>query len=610
MNFKETAKKIVELVGGEENIISLTYCVTRLRFELKDRNKADVAALENLEGIMGIVNSNMMFQIIIGTDVVHVYDEIKTIIYLDEEKAVSKASKNPLKVVFDIMVDAINPIVPLFLIAGVLAALISIFNVIGILPEKSSTYLILSAVQQSVFFFLPIFVANSTALKLNVNPYIAMALAAVLVSTSINGVEGLDLFGIKLTPVTYSNSILPIFMAVWFMSFLDKKLDRIITEKLRFLFKPLISILITLTLVLFVFGPMGTWLGNAIASLFSIVGDNVGNWLVIAILAAIYPLLIITGAGGFLIPVILTAIAELGYDPIIVPGALAADITVGAVTLAIALRAHKPEVKQLATATGISALLGVTEPANYGVLMKFKRPYIATAIGGACGGLFAGLFGLKGYTIVTAIVGITGYIGPGESGMYNFYIAVGTVVISFVTGFVASWFLSLTPETNPKLTDTKDNYRIKAPVKGDVIPLNEVSDRVFASQAIGKGVAIKPKDNSIVAPFDATVTTLFPTNHAIGLTTSDGVELLIHIGIDTVNLNGEFFKPEIQAGDKVAAGQKLMTFDYESIAAAGYDNVVIYVITNTAEYKDVVATTKESVNLNDEILSIELKEAI
>ncbi|MDQ0360695.1 beta-glucoside-specific PTS transporter subunit IIABC [Breznakia pachnodae] len=610
MNFKETAKTIINLVGGQENIISLTYCVTRLRFELKDQSKANIKELEDTDGVIviGIVSTDMLFQIIIGTEVAHVYDEIINQTTLINKNTKSSTKKmNPFKTALDLLINGINPIIPLFMISGVLTALLTVLKLTGILQEDSSTYIVLSAIQTSIFFFLPIFIANAVALKLNTNPYLAMALATVLVSTSINGVEGLGLFGVGVPTVTYSNSILPIIMAVWFMSFIEKKTEKYINEKIRFIIQPVFLIVITLSVTLFIFGPLGTWVGNGLGYIFDFIGNTVGYWLVIPLTAIIYPFLIISGTAGFMIPIIFTNLAELGYDPLISPIGQAADMAVAGATLAIALRAHKTQVKQLAFATGTSALLGVTEPANYGVLMKYKRPYVATAIGGGLGGLFAGIFGLRTYALTSSIIGLPAYIA-GENPMGNFYVACGTVAISFGVSFLISYFYSLTPENNPK-NGMLDTFKVFAPITGKVIPLSEVNDRVFSSESIGKGIAIKPKSNVLVAPFDAIVTTLFPTNHAIGLTTEDGLELLIHIGIDTVNLNGKWFNPKIKAGEKVTAGQTLIEFDYEEIEKEGYDNVVMFIVTNTDDYKNVITVDAKDIKVNELMLSIEIKEA-
>lgn len=609
MNFKETALQIIDLVGGKENVNALTYCVTRLRFELKDQNKADIEALENTDGVIGVVHNNILFQVVIGTDVIHVYDEINKILTI-HGKTEGKIKKNPLKTFLDIMSDSVTPIIPLFVICGLVTAIMSIAKLSGIISPESSTYTVLISIREAIFFFIPIFIANSSAVRLNVNPYVAMALAATLVSTGINGVEGLSLFGLHITPVTYANSFLPILMAVWFMSVLDKALNRIIPEKLRFFLKPLITLLVTFVCVLFIFGPLGVWLSSAFGYCLNLIGNTIGNWFVVALYAALQPLLIVTGSSGFVMPLLFTSLTELGYDPLIIPGSLASDVAVAGVTLAIAFRVHKTEMKQLATATGISALCAVTEPANYGVLIKYKRPYIATAIGGACGGLFAGALGLKGYGFSSAILGLPVYIGPDQNGIYNFYIAIGTVIIAFVTGFIASWFLSLTSQTNPKEEKKQDQFSIKAPAKGKIVPLHEVNDRVFSSMSLGKGTALKPDSDMILAPFDAEVTVLFPTSHAIGLKGKNGVEMLIHIGIDTVALHGQHFHPNVKQGDIVKEGQLLMKFDRDAISQEGYDNTIMCVITNSNDFKDIQTVQKNNISTNEDLLQIYANEVL
>lgn len=602
MNYKETALKIIDFVGGKANINALTYCVTRLRFELKEQSKADVKALENVEGVIGVVSTNILFQVVIGTDVIHVYDEINKMLASNNEIE-KEMKRNPLKTFLDIMSDSVTPIIPLFVICGLVTAIMSIAKLTGILIPESSTYAVLISIRDAIFFFIPVFIANSCAVRLKVNPYVAMALAVTLVSSSINGVEGLSLFGVSITPVTYANSFLPILMAVWFMSILDTLLNRIIMEKLRFFLKPTLSLVITFIAVLFIFGPLGVWLSSGFGYCLTFIGDTIGNWFVVGLYAAVQPLLIVTGSSGFVMPLLFASLTELGFDPLIIPGSLASDIAVAGVTLAIAFRVHKPEMKQLAMTTGISALCAVTEPANYGVLIKYKRPYIAAAIGGACGGLFAGALGLKGYGFSSAILGLPVYIGPDQNGIYNFYIAIGTVLIAFITGFIASWFLSLTSETNPEEVNMMDTY-IKSPSGGKLIPLENVNDRVFSSLSLGKGIAMKPNDKAIYAPFDATVTTLFPTLHAIGLTGSNGIELLIHIGIDTVALNGKYFDSKIKQGDVVHAEQLLMEVEYEEIAKAGYDNTIMYVITNSNHYKEINIAEKENIHPKETLITL------
>lgn len=559
-------EQIIKLVGGKANIQAVVHCMTRLRFTLKDRSKADTKKLQELEGVIDVVSNNVAYQIIVGTHVNDVYkDLIDQLGMSGDEADQPKTKKNPIKAMLDVISESMNPILEPIICAGLLAAFLSIISLTGLISTDSSTYQIFDALRSAVFYFLPILMAMSCAKRLGASPYLAVALAATILSEPINNVSGLSLFGIGLPQITYSNSFIPILLAVWFMGYVTKFAKKVIPKSLQYFMSPLVIMLITLPATLLVFGPLGFYIGEGIIGFFNLLMDTIGSWFVMMLYSALQPFIIMLGAGNFIMPVVASLIAANGYDPAFISSCTISDIAVGGAMLGYFLRARNLKQKQLFGIVTLSAILGVTEPAIYGVFVKFRRPFIAVMIGGGLGGLFAGLTGVKAYSIAWGLFGLPAYIGEGD--FMNLWLMVAAVAISFIGATIAAYMLGIPVESDevpavkekeqPVSSEMIRSTALKSVVEGEVVPLNEINDQAFSTGALGKGIGIKPISHVIHSPIDGEVLTVFPTKHAIGLRSDQGVEVLIHIGIDTVSLEGKYFTMNVKQGDRVRTGQPI-----------------------------------------------------
>lgn len=572
--------------------------------------------MQELEGVIDVVSNNVAYQIIVGTHVNDVYkDLIDQLGMSGDEADQPKTKKNPIKAMLDVISESMNPILEPIICAGLLAAFLSIISLTGLISTDSSTYQIFDALRSAVFYFLPILMAMSCAKRLGASPYLAVALAATILSEPINNVSGLSLFGIGLPQITYSNSFIPILLAVWFMGYVTKFAKKVIPKSLQYFMSPLVIMLITLPATLLVFGPLGFYIGEGIIGFFNLLMDTIGSWFVMMLYSALQPFIIMLGAGNFIMPVVASLIAANGYDPAFISSCTISDIAVGGAMLGYFLRARNLKQKQLFGTVTLSAILGVTEPAIYGVFVKFRRPFIAVMIGGGLGGLFAGLTGVKAYSIAWGLFGLPAYIGEGD--FMNLWLMVAAVAISFIGATIAAYMLGIPVESDevpavkekeqPVSSEMIRSTALKSVVEGEVVPLNEINDQAFSTGALGKGIGIKPISHVIHSPIDGEVLTVFPTKHAIGLRSDQGVEVLIHIGIDTVSLEGKYFTMNVKQGDRVRTGQPIGEVDFEKVREAGYDPTTIVVITNTNDFLDVIPTSNNQLVKSDDLLNIVLQ---
>lgn len=572
--------------------------------------------MQELEGVIDVVSNNVAYQIIVGTHVNDVYkDLIDQLGMSGDEADQSKTKKNPIKAMLDVISESMNPILEPIICAGLIAAFLSIISLTGLISTDSSTYQIFDALRSAVFYFLPILMAMSCAKRLGASPYLAVALAATILSEPINNVSGLSLFGIGLPQITYSNSFIPILLAVWFMGYVTKFAKKVIPKSLQYFMSPLVIMLITLPATLLVFGPLGFYIGEGIIGFFNLLMDTIGSWFVMMLYSALQPFIIMLGAGNFIMPVVASLIAANGYDPAFISSCTISDIAVGGAMLGYFLRARNLKQKQLFGTVTLSAILGVTEPAIYGVFVKFRRPFIAVMIGGGLGGLFAGLTGVKAYSIAWGLFGLPAYIGEGD--FMNLWLMVAAVAISFIGATIAAYMLGIPVESDevpavkekeqPVSSEMIRSTALKSVVEGEVVPLNEINDQAFSTGALGKGIGIKPISHVIHSPIDGEVLTVFPTKHAIGLRSDQGVEVLIHIGIDTVSLEGKYFTMNVKQGDRVRTGQPIGEVDFEKVREAGYDPTTIVVITNTNDFLDVIPTSNNQLVKSDDLLNIVLQ---
>lgn len=624
MDYKQLAKTILELVGGESNISGLTHCATRLRFNLKDEKKANTAQLKNTKGIMGVVSNGGQYQIIIGSDVGSVYKEIMELVDLDGTiSSDEKDNKKPLAKVIDTVSGIFTPILPAITAAGMMKAVLAILVACKVITPDAQSYQVINFMADAAFYFLPILLASSAAKKFKCNPYLAMMLGGMLlhpnfvsmVNVAKESGEAIRVFGLPIATASYASSVLPIILGVWFMSYVEPIADRISPKAIKFFSKPLITALVTGIITLVVIGPIGYIVSDKIGMGIKTL-ESYCSWLVPTILGGLTPLLVMTGTHYGLIPIGINNRMTMGYDTIIYPGMLASNVAQGAASLAVAFKTKDEEIKQLASSAGITGVCGITEPALYGVNLRFKTPLYTSMIGGAVGGLFLGIFRVANFAGGSpGVLTLPSYIGG--DGMSNFVYACIGAAISIVVAFVACLILYKDPKqeetnTKEKATDkkevvaahTSEMSTICAPLMGEAVPLKAVNDPTFAEEIMGKGMAIIPTVGQLVSPVKGTVTMIFDTKHAIAVTDENGVELLMHIGLDTVKLGGKYFRTHVSAGDKVEVGTPIVDFDIEGIKSEGYDVITPVIITNTDDFTNIFAIDDRLVKLGDEIIKV------
>lgn len=613
MKFKEIATQVLEHIGGKENVSNVTHCVTRLRFNLKDDSKVSIEKLKKVKGVMGCVNKGGQFQVIIGNDVSDVYKELISLGNFNSSNGeVKEEKKGILTTVFDTITGVFTPIIPAIAGCGMLKGFLGLFAALGWISQESQTYYILNFISDSAFYFLPILLAYTAAIKFKTSPYLAMVIGGVLLhpnfSALVSAGEPVKFFGLPVGLIKYGSSVIPIIFIVWLMSYVEKLFNKIIPRAIKLIFLPLLVIGITAPIGLIIIGPFGDIIGGVLANIIMTI-DSKAAWALPLIIGGLSPLIIMTGMHYSLFPAVFTQLATLGYQTLI-PGMLVSNICQGAAALAVSFKTKNSYLKQLSSSTGITALLGVTEPAMYGVNVKLKKPFYAVLIGGAIGGLYAGITAVKVFTPGgSGILGIAAYIGPEILNVVNILIGCA---IGFVATFVITWIIGFEDEVeeSTEQNETKEikplnnKISIKSPIKGEAIPLSKVDDITFADEIMGKGIAIIPTSNEVVSPINGTVSMVFNTNHAIGLKSDDGVEILIHIGLDTVKLEGEHFNVFVKNGDRINVGDKLAEFDKDAIKEKGYDISTPIVITNTIDYLEVIASNVDSVKQGDEIIKI------
>ena len=616
MDYKKTAADILELVGGEKNVASVTNCMTRLRFVLNDAGKADVEGLKKVKGVQGVVTKNGQFQVVIGTDVSHVCDEIKKMGHFGEETLAPKEKKGIVAGFFGGLTAIFQPIIPALAGSGMIKALLALLVFVGWVDSGSQTYQIFNAFGDALFSFMPFMLAFSAAKYFGCNQYVSAALAGVLLHSSFTSLEApILLFGfVPVTQVSYGGSVVPILLIVWAQSYIERFANKISPKSVKIFLAPLLTIIVTGCLGITILGPLGNLVGQGLAVGFNWLNDYAG-WVIPFLMGTFCPFFVMTGMHYCFAPIQTIQYATLGYGTILGPGMLASNIAQGTASLVVGLKSKNKDLKQLGISAGFTGLMGITEPALYGVTLKYKRPLYAAMIGGGVAGLYAGITGIHTYSSTTAgLLALPVYIGG--SGFGNVINAAITIVISMIVTAVATLLLGFddpveeqaeeTPAVEKKEEEQAPSMRIEiaSPVKGTEIPLSEVKDEVFSKNIVGKGAAVIPSEGKVYSPVDGTVASVFDTKHAIGLVSEEGVEVLIHVGLDTVELGGQHFTAHVAQDDKVTKGQLLLEFDVDAIKAAGYDTVTPVVISNTDSYLDVLAADAGEINAGDMLITI------
>ncbi|WP_300121022.1 beta-glucoside-specific PTS transporter subunit IIABC [uncultured Enterococcus sp.] len=606
MDYQKLAQEILEKVGGKSNVNSLTHCATRLRFVLNDNGKANAEDIKAIKGVVGVANSGGQFQVIIGSDVAKVYQPIKDIVGAGENTQESTPQR-PLDKVLAIISGIFTPILPVITAAGMIKAVLSLLVVFKVVTTEDQNYQILNFIGDAGFYFLPVFLGATAAKQFKTNQYLGMLMGAILLHPTFTtmvaafkeGGDAISLFSIPFTATTYSSTVIPIILSVWFMSYVEKFADKISPKAIKFFSVPLIVALVTSVVTFSLLGPAGAIIGQWLGDFFKGL-ESFGGWVVPTIVGIFSPFLVMTGTHYGLVSIGINNRMTLGYDTVAQPGMLASNVSQGGAALAIAFKTKDPDKRALASSAGITAVFGITEPALYGVTLQNRAALIGTMVSGGIVGFFLGIFNARNFSGGSpGLLTLGSYIG--DNTLKYFYTALIGLILAVVISFVITFILY--KEDAQESAKEKETVNVTndlaAPVSGKVIPLEQVKDETFASGMLGQGVAIEPTDNIIYSPIEGTVETIFETKHAIGLKSADGLELLIHIGMDTVNLKGDGFKQLIEVGQKVQIGTPLMEVDFAKIKAAGYEIVTPMVITNAPENLSLNVVSNEEAHHGD-----------
>lgn len=635
MDYKNIALKIIDDVGGKGNVISLSHCYTRLRFSLKDEGKVKTNEIKKLDGILQVIVSSGEYQIIIGPEVNGVFKAIKTNNLLSEgqindgtaveqqsQEEQNKSFKNKnlkyyLSRCLDTFVNCFTPIIPVIAGAGMVKVLIAILESIHILSTNSSTFVVLNAIGNGVYYFLPFFVAITTAKVLKADTFMSLAVAASIMYPQLSqiaakGPKIITFLNLPMQIIDYSSQALPIIFAVLVVKYVDKFSDKITPNLIKTFIRPMITLLISIPIVLCIFGPIAAWLGDQFTKLTALM--NQWGWIAVGLNAAVFPFLVLTGTHNAVIPLMIQMFATQGFDAILVPSGLAANIAESGAAAAVSFKTKNKKMKSTALGATVSALFGITEPALYGVNLKLKRPFIGMLLGSLVGGSFAGMIHLVAYSFVSpSILSLPIFIGK-DSNLITAFLAV---LVTFIATFIITWLLGFKENTYfENNVKTKKNtiaevntgkifVNMQIPISGNIISLKKVPDKAFANGDLGKGFAVEPNGSGkVYSPVDGTVVAVFPTKHALGLKTKDGLEIMIHMGVDTVNLKGKYFKNYVKVGSKIKKGDLLAQLNLIKVKEAGYNTDIITVITNTAKYTNVTITPsrdKKEVGVNIEV---------
>lgn len=635
--YKQLAQDIIKNVGGKENINGLTHCITRLRFKLKDESIANDDVLKNMGDIVTVMKSGGQYQVVIGNHVEAVYKDVVEIIDLDNLNTSSETKKSGsiLDKGIDIISGIFQPVLGIMAACGMLKGLNALFVALGLYSATSGGYMVINAAGDALFTFLPLFLGYTSAKKFGLKPMLGLALGAAMCYPAIQGssisagadamytlFKGtmfaspvyIDFFGLPIISMDYTGTVVPIIFVVYFASKCEKLFNKFVPDLVKFFFVPMLTLLVTLPVALIVIGPIATF-GSTLISEAVLSIRDFSPLLAGAIVGFSWQILVIFGLHWGFIPVYINNVMTLGYDNVMMPF-FACTFATSAVVLAIFIKTKDKKLKEMAIPNFISGIFGVTEPAIYGMLLPLKKPFIISCIASGIGGAFYGFFNLRKF--ITGGMGIfelPAMIEP-NGGMGNLIVALSGMAISMVVAFVLTMILYKDKEEvkeveNKVKEETKEVKSTKlekeivvSPIKGEVLNLSDIEDAAFSSGVLGQGVAIIPSDGKVVAPVDGVVTTLFPSLHAIGILSDEGVEVLIHIGLNTVQLEGRGFEACIKQGDRITKGQTILKFDINVIKEAGYSVVTPIVVTNSSQFLDVVQTESKNIELEDNLITV------
>ncbi|MCD5170309.1 beta-glucoside-specific PTS transporter subunit IIABC [Enterococcus faecalis] len=609
MDYQAIAKEILKDVGGKDNIVDVTHCYTRLRFVLKDTKQANKEALLQTEGVISVVESGGQYQVVLGNKVAHVYNALEPLLAQQLTTKTSTKEKNSLgNRILNTVAAIFTPVVPAIAASGMLKGILAIAvmvanNFYQVDLKPLNTYIILSAASDALFYFMPVILGYSAAKVFKTNEYIAMVIGATLCYPTIVSLmteeSAVTLFGLHVTKANYVSTVIPIILAIFILAYVQRFLEKVIPEVLKIIMVPTLSLLLMIPATLLLFGPIGIYLGDGVNWLYYYI-MNLSPILLGGFIGGIWCVLVIFGAHRGLVPIGINDVARTGRQNLLA-FAGAANFSQAGAAFGVFVRTKNKDLKAVAASATATALFGITEPAIYGANLRLKKPMIYAVASGAAGGALMGWGGSYGTAFANqGLLTIPVYAEAGTKAFICYLLGCG---IAFFGAFLLTIFLGFNdlpldesrqePGLKTEAGTVKEKQRIQAPVQGQLVSLDQINDEVFASQQMGKTLAIYPTEEQIVSPGNGQVTALYPTHHAIGLKLDNGAEILLHIGINTVELKGRGFETFVKVGERVRLGQKLLSFDKQIIQAAGYDPTVLVIVTNTSEMA-VIETTKQT----------------
>ncbi|GAK26623.1 beta-glucoside-specific PTS transporter subunit IIABC [Serratia liquefaciens] len=613
MDYKQLGLDILVQVGGKSNVSKLTHCATRLRMEFNDDSKVQAKAIEALPGVISVVERGGQFQIVVGNNVQQTFramqKEIGDLSGRQSEKN-SPVRGGVISQIISVISTTFTPVIPAITGAGMIKALLAILKLTGVIDAASPTYHLLDTIADAAFFFLPVLLAYGAAIKFECNPILAMTIAGALLHPNLAQMLAagtvIDFVGIPVRLADYAGSVLPIIFTVWLMSYIERFAEKVSPTMIKFFTKPMIILLVTAPLALVVVGPFGIFLNDLVAAGAAIV-DGKASWLIPMLMGGLQPFLVITGTAWAMTPIATGQLSKNGFEMINGPGMLASNIAQGAATLCVAFRTKNKNLRQLASSAGFTALLGITEPSLYGVTLKLRKPLIAAMIGGGCAGIYAGLSGLVRYAFVSpGLAALPAFIGENPMNIVH---ALITCAIAIVVTFALTWILGFddpVEETASVVSEAVSGgeQQIFSPLNGQLVALEQVNDDVFSQGLLGQGVAIRPQEGLLRAPLAGEVVTFLPSMHAVGIKGDNGVELLVHIGIDTVNLAGQYFTSDLKIGDRVQVGDELVRFDLQAIVGLGYDITTPVLVVNSEAFPQLNCRQPGAVDFGQPIITL------
>ena len=616
MDYEKIAQQILQLVGNKQNVISVSHCFTRLRFQLKDNNKANREKLLQTEGVISVVESSGQYQVVLGNKVTKIYDALLPLIgeinsIKQEQPKVSIGIK-----ILNAFAAIFTPIIPAIAASGMLKGILAIAVIIGNYYSTDiktyNTYIILHAASDAVFYFMPIILGYTAAKVFKAHEFISMIIGATLCYPSMVSLmtskSEVTFFAIELTKANYTSSVIPIIIAVFILSYIQRFLEKIIPEVLKIIMVPTFSLLIMIPATLLIFGPIGIYIGEFINWIYYYI-MGVSPILLGAFIGGVWCILVIFGAHRAIVPIGINDVAQTGRQNLLA-FAGAANFAQAGAAFGVFFKTKNKNLKTVAASATVTALFGITEPAIYGANLRLKKPMICAVICGAIAGGLMGWGGSYGNAFANqGVLTIPVYAEAGTKAFLCYLIGIGfaffgSCIMTMIVGFndIPNEEASKTVETTSSTQLTSDTA-IVSPLAGEVIALDQVKDEAFASGAMGKGIAVYPKVGEIVAPEDCTVTALYPTLHAMGIKLDNGIELLIHIGIDTVNLQGKYFQSYVHAGQHITKGTKLVSFDIDKIKQQ-FDLTTSIIVVNSEQYKNIEYCQQAQVSVTDNLLVI------